>query len=228
LSKKFTAGPFQPEAAGEPVFRKIWPDLRPKVYTSSFHQHVAELEEKALKQVREKSVFIEKEAYEKGFAQGERDGLALGQKRVEATLHHLENVLAEIERQRKALDETYEREMLQLVLSISRKIVRYELTSQEQTIGATLREAFQQVVDRRKVIIRVNPTDYQYLQSHPEGFPCFAPDNKAAVQVVEDPSIARGGCFLETPFGEVDATIESQLDEIASLIWEQLDPKRDP
>jgi len=225
LSKKFTSEPFQQGAPEQPVFQKMWPELQPKVYTSSFHQHLAELEEKALRQVREKSVFLEKEAYEKGFAQGEKDGLAFGQKRIEAVIHQFENVLTEIDRQRQELDKAYEEEMLQLVLSISKKILHHELTLQEQTISATLQEAFRYVVDRRKVTVHLNPTDYQYLKRHPEGSP-FALDDKAGVQVIEDSSIARGGCFLETSFGEVDATIDSQLDEIASLIWEQLEQKR--
>jgi flagellar assembly protein FliH len=225
LSKKFTSGPFQREATQQPVFEKIWPELRPKVYTSSLHQHLAELEEKALKQVREKSVLLEKEAYEKGFAQGEKDGLAFGQKRIEAMIHQFENVLAEIDRQRMELDRAYEREMLQIVLSISKKILHHELTLQEQTISATLQEAFQYVIDRRKVVVHLNPTDYQYLQTHPEGSP-FALDEKTGLQVVEDAALSRGGCFLETSFGEVDATIEGQFDEIASLIWEQFEQKR--
>ena len=225
MSKKFTSEPFQQGAPEQPVFQKIWPELQPKVYTSSFHQHLAELEEKALRQVREKSVFLEKEAYEKGFAQGEKDGLAFGQKRIEAVIHQFENVLTEIDRQRKELDRAYEREMLQIVLSLSKKILHYELTLQEQTISATLQEAFQYVVDRRKVIVHLNPIDYQYLQTHPEGSP-FPLDDKTGIQVVEDSSITRGGCFLETSFGEVDATIESQFDEIASFIWKQLEQKR--
>jgi flagellar assembly protein FliH len=227
LSKKFNSESFQREATQQRVFEKTWPELQPKVYLSSFHQHLAELEEKAFKQAREKSAFLEKEAYEKGFAQGEKDGLAFGQKRVDAMIHQFENVLAEIDRQRKELDRAYEGEMLQLALSISKKILQHELTLQEQTISATLLEAFQHVVDRRKVVVHLNPTDYQYLQTHPEGSP-FALDEKAGVQVIEDASISRGGCFLETSFGEVDATIERQFDEIASLIWEQFEKTRDP
>jgi len=32
--------------------------------------------------------------------------------------------------------------------------------------------------------------------------------------VTSDPSITRGGCFLETPYGDVDARVETQLEKI--------------
>jgi flagellar biosynthesis/type III secretory pathway protein FliH len=51
------------------------------------------------------------------------------------------------------------------------------------------------------------------------------------VKLVEDHSITRGGCLFEAPFGETDATIEGQFDEIVSRIWEHREhfsPKIDP
>ena len=38
------------------------------------------------------------------------------------------------------------------------------------------------------------------------------------VAVVEDPAIARGGCLLSTPEGEVDATIQTKIDRIAAAL----------
>ena len=220
MSKKFTSSHSLPEIPQEGTFQLEWPQLQPKAYASSFHQYLKELEEKVLKQTREKSLFIEKEAYEKGFAQGEKDGLELGQRRIETMIHQFKEILLDIERQRKDLYKAFEKEMLQLVVDISKKVIRHELKLHEGIILATLQEALQYVVDRRKLVIHLNPVDYQYLLAHPEGL-SLPLDEAGGVKVIEDPSITRGGCFLETSFGEVDATVESQFNEIVSLIWEQ-------
>jgi len=220
LSKKFTSSHSLPKISQEGTFQLDWPQLHPKTYASSFHQYLKELEEKVLKQAREKSLFIEKEAYEKGFAQGEKDGLELGQRRIETILTQFKEILTEIERQRKDLYKAFEREMLLLVLDIGKKVIRHELKLDEGIILATLQEAIQYVVDRRKLVVHLNPVDYQYLLAHPEGL-SLPLDEAGAVKVVEDHSITRGGCFLETSFGEVDATVESQFNEIVCLIWEQ-------
>ena len=220
MSKKFTSSPSLPEISPGGTFQWEWPQLHPKAYASSFQQYRRELEEKVLKQAREKSLFIEKEAYEKGFAQGEKDGLELGQRRIETILTQFKEILTEIERQRKDLYKAFEREMLLLVLDIGKKVIRHELKLDEGIILATLQEAIQYVVDRRKLVVHLNPVDYQYLLAHPEGL-SLPLDEAGAVKVVEDHSITRGGCFLETSFGEVDATVESQFNEIVCLIWEQ-------
>ena len=39
------------------------------------------------------------------------------------------------------------------------------------------------------------------------------------LKIVEDPGIQRGGCLLETSFGNVDATIDGQLGCVADQIW---------
>jgi len=76
--------------------------------------------------------------------------------------HLLEEFLC----QREPLYKVYERDMLQLVLSISKKIIRHELQSNEEVVLSTLQEAFKQIVDQRKVRIRVNPVDFQFLHTH--------------------------------------------------------------
>ena len=222
MSKKFNLTPFAQSGEAGPAFQISWPEFKSRTYTSSLPQFLKGLEEKALKQVREKAFLVEKEAYEKGFAQGERDGLELGQKRLEATLQALRNLLAEIEGQRKAIYTVYEKEMIQLALSIGKKILHQELKDREKLIGATLREALQETVDRSSIVLHLHPLDYQYLLDHPEEAPGILTDLETT-RLVKDPAISRGGCLLETPFGEIDATLEAQFDEIASRVWDRLE-----
>ena len=225
MSKKFSSDLFHQQPGQEPTFQIVWNDLQPKTYTSSFQKTLKDLETKLLKQSREKALLIEKESYEKGFAQGEKDGFEVGQRRLETVIRQFENILLEMERQRSDLCRTHEKEMLQLVLSISKKLLHDELPFHEEGIRATLQEAFQHVVDRKRVIVHLHPMDYQYLLNHPEGFP-FLHEEEKGVKVIEDSTITRGGCFLETSFGEIDATLESQFDEIVSLIWKRFESSR--
>jgi flagellar assembly protein FliH len=199
-----------------------WPSLSPKADAFSFLPGLKELEARALKEVRGRALLIEKEAYEKGFEQGEKDGRELGLKRLEVVIHQVKNVLLEIERQRKEFPQAYESEMLRLMLSLGKRIFRQELMSHEEVIIAVLREAFQYVTDHGKVLVRLNPADHQYLFAHPCQVP-FSLDEKDGVKMIEDPSITRGGCLLDTSFGEVDATFESQFDEMVSLVRRQMD-----
>lgn len=220
MSKHFISSLVPEEAVRKNSFEMMWPSFSPRGGTSSFHPGLKELEAKVLKEVREKSLLIEKEAYEKGFEQGEKDGRELGLKRLEVVIHQLKKVLLEIERQKEGFRQAYENEMLRLMLCIGKRIFRQELIFREEVILAVLREAFQYVTDRGKVLVRLNPVDYQYLLAHPGQVP-FSTEERDGVKMIEDPSITRGGCLLETSFGEVDATFESQFDEMIALIRHQ-------
>jgi flagellar assembly protein FliH len=224
LSKEFTPDSPRPEVTKRSSFHPTWPELLPGNTTSSFQQYLGGIEEKVLKEAKKKALFIEKEAYEKGFEQGERDGLALGQKRIETTIQQLKELLLEMRGQQEKFWKAYEKEILELIFSIAKKVIRHEIELHPNIITATFREAFQYIVERDKIVVHLHPVDYQYLLAHPEQIP-FILNDQEGVKVIEDHSITRGGCLLMTSFGEIDATIESQFDEIVSLVvqrWKRL------
>lgn len=218
-SKTFSSSSESKSSSRAP-FHLTWPTLERRTRWDEFDQRQRELETRLLKEAREKALLIEKEAYEKGFAQGERDGLELAEKRLETTMRQLQNLMVSLGEERRKLFKAYEREMLAMVLSIARRILRRELDRGEEIVTATLREAFQHVVDQTRVVVRLNPLDYLYLSKHPEGLPRGG-EAPGRIDLVEDPSITRGGCLLETSFGEIDATFEGQFDEIVSAVWEK-------
>ena len=228
MSKKFVSDKMiAGEVPSEPAYKMVWHSLGRKEYSSAFLEQLKDVEGKVLKQAKEKALHIEQEAYEKGFAQGGKDGMELGQKRIEMIVQKMGNVLQQIEDQRESLYRTYEREMLQLVLSISKKILHHECQVNEEVITATLREVSKHIVDQRKIVIRLNPADAQFLQSHPDkAIP--VKKGRQGVELLKDPSITRGGCVVETAFGGIDATMETQFDQIVSLLWEQFNELGQP
>ena len=228
MSKKFVSDTMiAGEIPSEPAYKMVWHSLGRKEYSSDFLEHLKEVEVKVVKQAKDKALYIEQEAYEKGFAQGEKDGLELGQKRVDTIVQQIRNVLQEIESQRESLYRVYEGEMLQLAMSISRKILHHECRVNEGVITATLREVSKHIVDQRKIVIRLNPADFQFLQGHADK---AVPVNKGGqgVDLLKDPSITRGGCVVETAFGGIDATMETQFDQIVSLLWDRFNDPEQP
>jgi flagellar assembly protein FliH len=221
-AKEFQIKNFGAEGETDSTFQMAWPQLGGKKFSPQFGPQLRELEAKIFQQAKEKILMLEKEGYEKGFAQGEKNGLELGQKRIETMIGQLDHVLKDIERQRIDLYNRYMRELVQLVLSIAKKVLHREVNIQEDTIAFTLQEAFKHVLDQKKVLVLLNPVDYQFLLSHRERLP-FAAEEMRGIQLVADPTISRGSSSLETSFGIIDATLENQFDQIASLIWQEIE-----
>lgn len=220
--------PSKADSSSTSLFRVQWPSFQPQNRGFLTDQAVRNLEEQILREAKEKALAAEKEAYERGFSQGEKDGLELGFKRLEAHLQSFQKVLAEIQRFQRDFFQIHEREMVQFLITLVRRILRQDIPQAEQVIASTLHEAFQYVEGHQKVRIHLHPKDYEFLRDHPERLPfSLDEENPEGPKLVADPSLLRGGCLIETPFGNIDATVESQLDQITAGIWQSIGLAKD-
>lgn len=195
-----------------------WPSLEVPGRGANADQARKGREEKILKDAREKALALEQEAYEKGFALGEKDGRELGQKKVEAVLESLQQVLGRMDRLLEDLCERHEGEMVRVFFAVTRKILHHDLPLPETVVRKTLQAAFLQVSEARNIVLHLHPKDHQSLLSRPEPTISATSEDSKCVQLLADPAIARGGCLLETAYGEIDATLDSQLDEIIAAV----------
>jgi len=165
---------------------------------------------------------IEKEAYEKGFGEGQKAGMEVGESMGETLLKQYSSGLETLNRLRKELFSTSEKEVIRLSLEVARKIIKREVAIDDELILTLVKVALNRVADQTLITIRVNPRDYQSIERHRTAGIGVA-DNAAAgesVKLVEDPLIARGGCVIETESGTIDARVEEQLREIERGFFE--------
>jgi len=168
---------------------------------------------KRVKKAQDKAALIEQEAYEKGFAQGEKDGLELGEKKALKVVENIENFFTEMSNLRKEIVKQDEKKIVEIIFSIANKIVHRQIGLDEKAIGETVVKALHLAAEKSEIALRVNPEDFDYVERlRPEFFAKF--EELKSITVTSDPSITRGGCFLETPCGDVDARIETQLEKI--------------
>jgi flagellar assembly protein FliH len=171
---------------------------------------------------QEKISGIEQEAYEKSFAQGEKDGFEFGEKKAIKVAENIENLFNEMASLKHDVSKQYEREIIDLIFAVTEKIVNHEVRSKESVIKAAIFDALEIAVEKSKVVFNVNPDDYDYVEKlRPELFK----QNKGlkSIVVTSDPGVSRGGCYLETPYGNIDATIESKLEKIYQCLQETIE-----
>jgi flagellar assembly protein FliH len=157
---------------------------------------------------------LEREAFTKGYAQGERAGLEAGGKRAEAMLRRVAQTIEELSGLRQTLIHETEREMAQLALTLARRVVHREVTLDPELAAALAHVALERLGTTSPATIRLNPADYTIVAQDGD----TSRWGTAAVTVVPDPSVSRGGCLVETEFGSVDATIERQFDELSRAL----------
>ena len=169
---------------------------------------------------KERIARLEREAYEKGFEQGQRDGMALGQKKMEQAVLQVQQLCRELGRLKAHIYKEAEGEIVRLSLEIAKKIVRQEIRTTPGVVLNTVRAALQLLTDKSKVRVLLNPQDMELMS---EKVGQIALEQKLeGVELVEDEGVERGGCVLETGFGRINGNIEDQLAEIEKVLEEKI------
>jgi flagellar assembly protein FliH len=119
-----------------------------------------------------------------------------------ATLEELNNLEA-------AITTRAERELVHLAIEIAKKVVHREVTIDNEIVMTLARIGISRMHNRVAATIHLHPDDFAYVTSHREEF-----ETGHALELVEDRSIGRGGCLVQTEMGDVDTRIEQQFAEI--------------
>lgn len=159
---------------------------------------------------------LEREAYEKGFEQGRKDGLELENKQIEEQRQQMEVLFTELRSLKPSLFREAEQEAVILSSRIARRIVREEIHTDPALIRRTVQAAFDFVADRSRLAVNVHPEDMEEIRRIlPE---LASMTEGGSFQVKEDEAVDRGGCVLETGFGTIRATVSAQLSVIDKAI----------
>jgi flagellar biosynthesis/type III secretory pathway protein FliH len=213
-----------PESPGEFLAITDHPDLAPsesggpsaRARCSDALEIVRQTEEEMAAYKEEtcrQCTLLEQEAYDKGFATGEKDGIRAGEKKMQMLATELSAVIDSVAGLRKELVEQYETELLDLVLAICRKIIYCEISVNHQVIQETVRHILDDAPGGQPVTLRLHPKDMAAVEKLISSDDVSATDMNR-VSMVSDTSVSRGGCRLETPHGDMDATIETRLKNV--------------
>lgn len=149
---------------------------------------------------------IRRKAFEEGATEGERRGAEKAAQEYAQELAKLRSALEGLLSYKDALRVDAEREVLDLAFAVARRIVRRELTIDNQIALAIVRSCLKDFAGSETRRIRVNERDVELVREQ-LGTPL-------EVEVISDPSVSAGGAVLETDQGRLDARIETQLAEI--------------
>ena len=162
---------------------------------------------------------VEREAREQGLRDGRESGFQEGRGEVERLVEALHRIIASAIDRRNEIIESSETQVINLVLLIAKKVIKVISENQKNVVINNVVQALRKLKSRGDVVIRVNLADLELTSEHINDFMKMV-ENVKSVTVLEDSSVDRGGCIIETDFGQIDARIASQLHEIEEKILE--------
>ena len=173
--------------------------------------------EKYIKQMTDKTHSLEKEAYEKGFAQGERAGKELGEKRFDSVIKSFTEATEDLHKLRKRVYQESEEQLLELVLAVARKVVQKEVETDKHILLDLLRSALHYVTDRERIKLRLHPSDLEFASQH-KAEVTQGIEGVGKLTFEGDEAVARGDALIESSHGIVDCGIEKHLGEVEEAL----------
>ena len=152
---------------------------------------------------------VKQEAYAKGKKEGRLE--------VENTLQKASDALAAgLEELQELKDSVFNRskeDMIRLVMGVAERVIQAEVQEKQEIVTKTVMRALTAAVQSEEYTVKIHPEDLEAVREHK---PLFLARIKGLKRIhfLTDESISRGGCLAESRVGDVDATLETQLQEI--------------
>jgi flagellar assembly protein FliH len=187
----------------------------------------AESEEVALEDVKPLTLdeleAIRQDAYNEGFATGEKDGFHAGQLKAKqeadtalaAKLGGLEQLMTQLFEPIAEQDQQLEVALISLLEQMVRQVIQRELVSDSSQIRQVLSGALKLLpMGAGNIRIHLNPQDFEMVKALRER-------HEESWRLLEDDSLLPGGCRVESELSRIDATVETRLNQAIKQLFEQ-------
>ena len=158
-----------------------------------------------------------REGLAKGLEEGRKNGAqqALSEHRTQLAnlIKALTESAAELDASRQQLEAEALTEVIDLSVAIATRVTKRQGLIDPQVLTENVNEAMKLVVASSDVRIALHPSQKQYFLDTLPNLQMTWPALKH-VQIVEDETLAPGGCRIFSKGGQIDADLDGQLDRV--------------
>ena len=166
---------------------------------------------------------IEEQARQEGFAaghaEGHAEGRAEGLREAAAEAARLRALTDAFSAALSRADEGISHQILDLALDLARAMLKSALAVHPELVLPLVREAVRYLpAMQQPALVCLHPDDAALVQQH-------MGDELARTgwQLTSDPLLERGGCRIETPGSQIDATLPTRWQRLATALGETSD-----
>jgi len=156
----------------------------------------------------------EKQAFEKGYREGERIGKQMAERTIEGAIKRYERSIQQVAETERRLAEAMEAESVRLALQVARKIIQRETTIDPEMVSILVSVALKRVQGHHRIEVRVSKHDFARVTE-------AIRSGKSSILVKEDPSLERGDFILDSIETHIDGRIASQVDAVSRALFDE-------
>jgi flagellar assembly protein FliH len=182
---------------------------------------------RALAQAQLEAEQIREQARSDGYAEGRSAGHAHGAAEIALAAQALGEAVHGVESLRVELVQAIEHDAIQfqLGLQLAEKILGGTRQLPNEDILEAVQGALRRVTDRRKIAVLVNPAEFEAVSSA-IGELAGAGSGIELCDIQPDERVEPGGAIVRAAEGEVDASVETQLERAREVVEASLAAER--
>lgn len=173
----------------------------------------AEIDE--AKQKGEKDGYAE--GLDKGYKEGTEKAYAEQRKAILDANEKAQKTISDAEAEKDAAVQHAEAEIVDLAIGVVNKILPEQFSDAPQKILPLVKTALLKIKDQSKIIVHVAPEHYDFVLMAKSEYQNMLTGN-AVLEVQSDENLKPGDVLLESPNGDVDARLTTQLEQIKSAL----------
>lgn len=173
------------------------------------HYEALRIIEKTEAEAGESKLQIEEQAREAGYMEGVEEA----RRQYEGLVQEAAATLEQARMEYRAILESVEADAVNVILDIARKVISDELSTGKEHIMSMVRQAFEKCANRDSLVLRVSPQDYEYLDGNRDELLSMV-EGIGELELKRDSSLKVGACIVETPYGSIDAGVETRMRKI--------------
>ena len=158
---------------------------------------------------------LQRQAFEQGRLQGIDEGRAQSQAKVDEQLNQALHLANQVGRARVAALEEQDRDIVEVALAISQKIILREVENDKDFIVRQVSQILGLLINRSLVTLKVHPQDLAVLEPLHQALRAeFVDGDHLVIEGSED--VQSGGCLVEQVGLQLDARLHQQLEAVAT------------
>jgi flagellar assembly protein FliH len=166
-----------------------------------------------LQQLESHAATERREGFEAGVCQGEQQARS----ELQPVVERLNASIAQIVAMRSDLRRRAEKDVVQLALLIARRVLHRQLSVDEGALTAIARVAFERLSRSESYRVTVHPQFAAAIASALPG------NVSSRVKIDPDPDCAPGTLIVHSAEGTIDASVDTQLEEISRGLTDRLE-----
>lgn len=175
-----------------------------------------EIQDHKEKWEKEKEIWIA-QAKEEGFKQGFSTGESKALEKYEESIHQINSIIELANQDYHAMIAKSDETITEIAIRVAEKVIQRKITEDPSNFLNIVKAAIKELQDQSVIMIYLHPENYPFIMEHKQELSQILEENmKLSIYVKED--LSKNSCIIEHPFGQIDASVDTQLSQIRQIL----------